>query len=749
MEFHANREEGGYENVGKVKFARNDDRGFKGDRDEDGGRKQTPKKGYTAKPFNTQKNYRQKTGDEGSDGEDAGDRKKRRRDGKKKDEPVVQLPQIKQKTAEKLDAKASREVGQNKAVLAKTGFAALGLDERLCEHLEKAGYSVPTRIQEAAIPMLARRKDTLVKSETGSGKTLAYLLPVIHDLLYRPERLSREAGTHAIVIAPTRELAVQIEAVFKAVTKPFFWLVATTLMGGENKKAEKSRLRKGAHVVIGTPGRIKDHMETTQAWHLDKVRWFIMDEADRLLDLGFEESMKSIYKFVDVVANESRDVRCNVLVSATLNKGDGVDTLAKMILRDPQFVGFDDKDDKKDDKKDKKDAEAAEEDDSESSDSDDSDEEEIKRAIIDSSKKLTTTVAAPKADDFVTPTTLKQLYVEMASRHRLVALASFLRLRIVSASKTNTKCKIVVFVSTCAAVEFLHKVFSHTFWPDHESGRVVVVSENDKDSSGERPVADGERQPLLDTQLWKLHGNMPQKIRTATYFEFCKASEGILFCTDVAARGLDMPAVDWIIQYDPPEDTDDYVHRVGRTARIGHSGQAVIFLVQSELGYLDLLRNKGIVLESVALERLLGGLHVGVDKSAVKPVMGPNGRPLPAGAILQKQLETMVQVSPALGNLAREAYISFFRSYAAYPKELKHIFHPKRLHFGEVAHSFALIEKPTDIGKKATAMHEQTMSTIAPLQAAKMEEDKMKKKPKSLNSLARKSGKKGDLQEFM
>jgi ATP-dependent RNA helicase DDX31/DBP7 len=688
---------------GDSKFSRSSD-GSRRPSNFEGGDSSSAKKGYTPRPFNAQRNYRKDVGDESSDEEEGktkGGKDDRKNKKLRKKPEEIALPALKQRTAEQLTEPATKQVGANAEVMAKTGFAALGLDSRICDHLESLGYTAPTRIQEAAIPVLARRKDTLVKSETGSGKTLAYLLPVIQDLIDRPDRITRDAGTFALVLAPTRELAVQIENVFKQVAKPFYWLVATTLMGGENKKAEKARLRKGTQVVIGTPGRIKDHMETTQAWQLGKIRWFILDEADRLLDLGFEESMKAIYKFVDVVANAERDVRCNVLVSATLNKGDGVDSLAETILRDPQFVGFDDKEEAKKAKEEKK-KDAAKGDDSASEsesevESSDSEDERIKASIIAQAKgrAAPAPVPAPSTslvsgeDQFVTPTTLKQLYVEMSSRHRLVALASFLRLRIVSAQKSNTKCKLIVFVSTCAAVEFLHKVFSHTYWPDYQTGHAMMAKEDGV--AAPEPELDMPKDPLLDTQLWKLHGNMPQKLRTTTYFDFYKASEGILFCTDVAARGLDLPAVDWIVQYDAPEDTDDYVHRVGRTARIGHAGQALLFLVQSEIGYIDILKSKGIMLESVSLERMLAGLHVGLQKISLQPIMGPNGRPLPAGAILQKQLEYMCQISPDLANLAREAYISFFRSYAAYPKELKRIFHPKRLHFGEVAHSFALI----------------------------------------------------------
>ena len=150
----------------------------------------------------------------------------------------------------------------------KTGFRALGLAEKLCAHLDSIGFTRPTVVQSLALPALCGSglpRDCLVKSQTGSGKTLAFLLPIIQHLAAGPEeqgyeRWARDAGTKALVLSPTRELALQIEQVWKQVAKPYYWIIATTLLGGENKKSEKARLRKGVHVVIGTPGTCRCHI---------------------------------------------------------------------------------------------------------------------------------------------------------------------------------------------------------------------------------------------------------------------------------------------------------------------------------------------------------------------------------------------------------------------------------------------------------------------------------------------------------
>jgi ATP-dependent RNA helicase DDX31/DBP7 len=718
-------------------------------------------------------------------------------------------------------------------------FRGLGLAEKLCAHLDSIGFTSPTVVQSRALPALITTtppRDCLVKSATGSGKTLAYLLPILQHLAAGPdaagiERWARDAGTKALVLSPTRELALQIEMVWKQIAKPYYWIIASTILGGENKKAEKARLRKGVHVVIGTPGRVFDHVETTKAWSLAGVRWFVLDEADRLMDLGFEETVSGIFESVDSLARKSRvdpaDKRRNVLVSATLGAGTVVERMAQKMLVNPLKIGFDDEDDDGDAADEAIAADAAgaaaaggasvgsptgpktavetidgddDEDDEEwhASDesSDDSDDDGASGQKSSRAKRAAAAAAEAEAAAAVhaTPTTLQQLYVAMSSRHRLVALASFLRLRTVVAKAKGVPFKAIVFISTCAGVEFLHKILSHTFWPDMESGRAqiqgladddngtnlkrhaaaaaaaaaatVAASSSGKDAkarsaphrAGGAPAetAAPVREPLINAPLWKLHGNLPQKTRTQTYFEFCAASEGVMFCTDVAARGLDLPAVDWIIQFDAPEDVDDYVHRVGRTARFGRHGQAVIFLVESELEYVSVLLKKSIQLTPCPLERVLGGLHVGLTPAQLAKMTAlhateANGGRLPAGAVLQKQLEAMVAVNPDLASLAREAYMSFLRAYSAYPKVLKPIFHPKRLHLGEVAHSFALLETPKGMGKKAAEVHEQTLAVINPLAAAKAKEEAAKaaKKKSTLGSMSRRADARADVQEFM
>ncbi len=190
---------------------------------------------------------------------------------------------------------------------------------------------------------------------------------------------------------------------------------------------------------------------------------------------------------------------------------------------------------------------------------------------------------------------------------------------------------------------------------------------------------------------------MLQEDRTKTYHEFCESSGGILFCTDVAARGLDLPSVDWIVQYDPPEELQEYVHRVGRTARMGRRGEALLFLTAGpELGYLQVLQQRHTIgLKPLALPRVLGGLHI-VENERSKVSFSK-----PPALILQQQFERLV-VSAELNLHARAAFQTWLRAYTAYPKSLKHIFHHRNLHLGHVARSFGLKEQPSKLGTNLT-----------------------------------------------
>mmetsp|Transcript_24116 Transcript_24116/g.81056 ORF Transcript_24116/g.81056 Transcript_24116/m.81056 type:complete len:374 (+) Transcript_24116:54-1175(+) len=168
-------------------------------------------------------------------------------------------------------------------------FSALPIDGRLARHIEEhMRLPHPTRVQARAVPRAVEGADLLLRAATGSGKTLAYLVPIVQGLvaLAAKERITRDQGARSVVLTPTRELCFQTLEVAEALTRPFSWLVCGAVMGGEKRKSEKARLRKGVTVLVATPGRLEDHLSHTNSLRVDWVSSVVLDEADRCADLG-------------------------------------------------------------------------------------------------------------------------------------------------------------------------------------------------------------------------------------------------------------------------------------------------------------------------------------------------------------------------------------------------------------------------------------------------------------------------------
>lgn len=213
------------------------------------------------------------------------------------------------------------------------------------------------------------------------------------------------------------------------------------------------------------------------------------------------------------------------------------------------------------------------------------------------------------AEEFSTPRQLVQYYMTVTQKLRLPALCAFLRAR--------AREKVVVFMSTCDAVDFHHDLFRRAGWPgdapapspdDEEGGGGGGEEKSGKKKNAAKPDGEFFGPGCL---VRRLHGNVPQNERQATYRAFGAAKSGILICTDVAARGLDLPTVDWIVQYDPPAETADYVHRVGRTARKGERGHSLLFLLPREAAYLGVLEARGLRPKPLSLEGVLCSADAG------------------------------------------------------------------------------------------------------------------------------------------
>jgi ATP-dependent RNA helicase DDX31/DBP7 len=579
-------------------------------------------------------------------------------------------------------------------------FRDLGISEALSSHLASFGFVVPTAVQRETVPiLLSSKRDALVRAPTGSGKTLAYLAPILHDLASLQPRVSRMDGTLALIVAPTRELCLQVTDTLTLMTRRFVWIVPGAIYGGEHRGKEKARLRRGVSVLAASPGRLLDHLQNTSSFRTDKLRWLVLDEADRLLDLGFENKIKDILNLLNdrsgrrsegstdpqhdanevyspfeeheangldaahsaeerehnhpsrrrktVIECTEQIARRSVLLSATLH--DNLGALASLSLREPLAVGF--KYEVRGGRLDIKDVDNGN-----------------GNGHVTNSARRSNDMAA-----FELPTTLKQKFIEVPAKLRLVVLAALLKIKL---QTRPDKSKMVVFFSSCDSVDFHHLVLSR--------GWATI----------------DDRAPWLsvDAPLLKLHGDMPQGERTSTLLRFTKATAGVLLCTDVAARGLDFPAVTCIVQFDPPGAAEEYVHRVGRTARLGATGEALIFLMPSEKGYVEYLEARGI---AVAEEKA----GVSLDKALGMDARASSGMlPLERhrGAFsLQRQLMDAISGDGELRRSAETAFGSFVRAYATHSAELKAIFSMRNLHLGHIAHSFALQETPVSVGRSA------------------------------------------------
>lgn len=241
----------------------------------------------------------------------------------------------------------------NEIVFTGLPMSSIGLHPHLVKSLaDLFGITELTNVQQRAVPVALEGRDILVRSQTGSGKTLAYALPIVQQLQDIKPKISRTDGIYALVIVPTRELAIQTLEVFIKLLKPYTWIVPTYITGGEKRKSEKARLRKGVNILIGTPGRICDHLLHTESFKLDKVKYLVLDEADRLYECGYEKDVKVIVDALnkppesknpfkaaadaDEVQEKPASNLQTSLLSATLSTA--VHQLAGLALKNPLFI---------------------------------------------------------------------------------------------------------------------------------------------------------------------------------------------------------------------------------------------------------------------------------------------------------------------------------------------------------------------------------------------------------------------------
>lgn len=382
--------------------------------------------------------------------------------------------------------KEEEKEGESDKYFSTLEFKDLPLSEYTAKAIEGLGFTKCTEIQARSIPHILNGRDVLGAAKTGSGKTMAFMLPAV-ELLYKAQFTPKQ-GLGVLVISPTRELAMQNYKWARDLLQ-YHSKTHGVVIGGAKRSSEAHMLKKGVNLLVATPGRLLDHLQNTPGFVFHNLQMLIIDEADAILKIGFEEEMNQIIKILP-------KNRVTLLFSATMTKK--VEDLCRLSLKNPVLVEVN------------------------------------------------------KEASSATVSNLEQGYVVIDPAKKFQLLYTFL--------KKNLKKKIMVFMSSCNAVKFYSDLLNY-----------------------------------VDIPVKDIHGKQKQQKRTSTYFEFCQAETGVLLCTDVAQRGLDFPQVDWIVQYDPPDDPEDYIHRVGRTARGANGkGRALLFLLEHELGFLRYLKQSKI-----------------------------------------------------------------------------------------------------------------------------------------------------------
>ncbi|KAM9841026.1 ATP-dependent RNA helicase DDX55 isoform 2-T2 [Aulostomus maculatus] len=430
-----------------------------------------------------------------------------------------------------------------------------------------------TPVQAACIPLFMGNKDVAAEAVTGSGKTLAFVIPVIELLLRREEKL-KKMQVGALVITPTRELAVQISEVVERFVHKFPQFTQMLMIGGSNPMEDVEKFKDGgANILIATPGRLEDMFRRKcdgldLASSVRSLDVLVLDEADRLLDMGFEVSLNTILGYLP-------KQRRTGLFSATQTQE--LEKLVRAGLRNPVRITVKEKG-----------------------------------------------VAATATQK--TPHRLSNYYTICRSEDKFNNLVAFLR-------QHKHEKLLVFFSSTCACVEYY--------------GRAL--------ESLVKKVA-----------IHCIHGKMKNK-RNKIFADFRTLKSGILVCTDVMARGIDIPDVNWVLQYDPPSSASAFVHRCGRTARIGNFGNALVFLLPMEESYVNFLS----INQKCPLQKM----------SPIRDVVD----------VLPK-VKAMALADRAMFDRGMRAFVSYVQAYGKHECGL--IFRVKDLNFATLARGFALLRLP-------------------------------------------------------
>ena len=370
-------------------------------------------------------------------------------------------------------------------------FRKLGLSDPILQALEDKGYTTPTEIQRKAIPAILEGRDLIATAQTGTGKTAAFVLPMLEAL--KGERKRRAKRLRALILVPTRELAVQVEDNIQQYGK-HLKVASMSMVGGVDLEPQKQRLIDGVDIVVATPGRLLD-LAHQRALYFDELQMLVLDEADRMLDMGFSEELNKIIERLPAQ-------RQSLLFSATMSSQVGA--LAKTVVDNPVEVA------------------------------------------IAGNKK-----SAPKISQWLIA----------VDKHNKSSLLSHL-------VKERNWTQALIFIRT-------------------QHGAAKLVSQLEK----------------RGIQAESIHGGKSQASRTQILADFKSGKISLLVATGVAARGIDIDELARVVNYDMPDDADEYIHRIGRTGRAGSSGEAVSLVSKDDFKRLCAIeRRLGKIIDRVVVE---------------------------------------------------------------------------------------------------------------------------------------------------
>ena len=519
-------------------------------------------------------------------------------------------------------------------------FKDLPISSKTLQGLNSSKYFNLTPIQRATLPHSLGGRDILGASKTGSGKTLCFLIPLLENL-YR-DGFIKEEGLGALILLPIRELAIQVFEVINKIGKHHNYSVGLVIGGNDYEK--ERYVVNNMNILIGTPGRILQHMAESYMFTADNLKILVIDEADRILDEGFEDELNKIINYLP-------KNRQTLLFSATLTRN--LKRLIKIHMRSPEYINLSNTDNVLN-----------------TIENINKNELSIMKIKTDDNNNINLNNNNTNLNDMIIPKNLSQFYSIVEPEDRVNVLYSFL--------KTHKMSKILVFVSSRKQVRYFTEVFKHL---------------------------------KLGMLFLDIHGKQKQGKRYSTFYTFSqKRNSVVLFATDLASRGVDFPAIDWVIQLDPPEDIAQYIHRVGRTARYKSDGNSVLFVGEKEINFVKELELRKIK----------------VTKIKIAPNKINNITPV---------VRSLLSEHNELIEIAEKAISSYVKSINLMTN--KSVFNIKNIDLGKLALSYGLVSSPEMVVKSKKDVEdeiEEEDNKIIETKNKKIEEEKNLVKENLINN---------------